>query len=156
VVHSSGAMDLRDATEDDLPVFFANQRDPEAVRMAAFASRDEEAFFAHWRGNILGRPGCRAKTILVDGAVAGHVVSWTQDGRRLVGYWLGRSYWGRGIASEALCEFVAGHETSRPLHAYVATGNAASIRVLAKCGFRPTGERTTGADGVEDMLVELR
>ncbi|HEY8090356.1 MAG TPA: GNAT family protein [Polyangiaceae bacterium] len=149
-------MELRDTIEDDLPVFFANQQDPEAVRMAAFPSRGEEAFFAHWRGNVLGHPENRAKTIVVDGSVAGHVVSWTNEGKRLVGYWLGRTYWGRGIASEALAEFVARHETTRPLHAFVATGNAASIRVLAKCGFRPTGERETGADGVEDMLVELR
>jgi RimJ/RimL family protein N-acetyltransferase len=149
-------MILRDTTEDDLPVFFENQRDPEAFGMAAFVPRDQAAFYEHWRTNVLGCAEVQKQTAVVDGAVAGHVVSWTRDGRRLVGYWVGRSYWGRGIASEALREFVAHHEKTRPLYAYVAASNAASIRVLAKCGFRPTGDRTTDADGVEDLLVELR
>ena len=149
-------MHLRDATESDLPVFFENQRDPEAARMAVFTPRDHAAFYAHWRERILGRPDCLAMTIVVEGAVAGHVACWTSDGKRLVGYWIGRSYWGRGIASEALHAFVTHHEKTRPLHAYVAVSNAASVRVLEKCGFRPTGDRTTGPDGVEDLLMELR
>ena len=45
-----------------------------------------------------------------------------------------RALWGRGIASEALAEFL--HlEQSRPLYAGVAPHNIASIRVLQKCGF---------------------
>ena len=39
---------LRDVIDSDLPTFFEHQRDPEAVRMAAFRSRDHEAFMTHW------------------------------------------------------------------------------------------------------------
>ncbi len=92
---------------------------------------------------------------MLDGVVAGHVVSWTHEGRRLVGYWITRSHWGRGVASEAVREFVASHETTRPLYALVAAHNAASTRVLVKCGFRPTGERTTGDDGVTEVAMVL-
>ncbi len=39
---------LRDVRETDLPLFFAHQQDEESCRMAAFPSRDWEAFLAHW------------------------------------------------------------------------------------------------------------
>jgi RimJ/RimL family protein N-acetyltransferase len=44
---------------------------------------------------------------------------------------------------------------ARPLHAYVAKGNVASMRVLEKCGFVKVGEHT-GDDGIEELLLELR
>jgi RimJ/RimL family protein N-acetyltransferase len=43
---------------------------------------------------------------------------------------------------------------ARPLHAYVAKSNVASIRVLGKCGFVEVGEHT-GDDGIEELLLEL-
>src|SRR5205085_7095250 len=39
---------LRPVRESDLPVLFEHQADPEAARMAAFPSRDRQAFIAHW------------------------------------------------------------------------------------------------------------
>jgi hypothetical protein len=36
-------MALRDVTEDDLPIFFEHQQDPDANRMAAFPAREREA-----------------------------------------------------------------------------------------------------------------
>ena len=39
---------LREVTKEDLPIFFEHQLDAEATRMAAFPSRDREAFMAHW------------------------------------------------------------------------------------------------------------
>jgi RimJ/RimL family protein N-acetyltransferase len=140
-------MMLRDVIQDDLPIFFEHQQDPEANRMAAFPAREWDAFMAHWRANVLGDASNRKKTIVVDGSVAGNIVSWEQAGKRLVGYWIGRAYWGRGVATAALAEFL-GHETTRPLYAYVAAHNAGSIRVLEKCGFRRVG-------GVEDDLFRL-
>lgn len=148
-------MALRDVTEDDLPIFFAHQREPEANRMAAFPARDRDAFMEHWRTNVLGRPSTKKKTIVVDSEVAGNIVSWEQEGKRLVGYWIGNAHWGRGIASAALAEFVADHETTRPVYAHVAVHNVGSIRVLEKCGFRRVGDAVTDADGVDEILMEL-
>jgi RimJ/RimL family protein N-acetyltransferase len=138
---------LRDITESDLPIFFEHQRDPEANRMAGFPSRERDVFMADCREKVLGDPKVRKKTILAEGCVAGNVVSWTQSNKRLVGYWLGRDYWGRGIATAALSEFLA-YETTRPLYAYVTAHNIGSIRVLEKCGF----ERV---DGLEKVLFRL-
>lgn len=149
-------MALRDVKEEDLPILFEHQREPEAIRMAAFPARDHDAFMTHWRTNVLGNPSGKQKTIVVDGAVAGNIVSWEQDGKRLVGYWIAKAYWGRGVATAALTELVADHEQTRPLYAYVATQNVGSIRVLEKCGFAPVGEAETGHDGVKEILMQLR
>jgi RimJ/RimL family protein N-acetyltransferase len=129
---------LRDVIESDLPVFFEHQRDPEAVAMADFPPRDREAFDAHWE-RVLATEANIKKTIVFEGQVAGNAVSWEQDGRQLVGYWLGREFWGKGLATKALAELVAGLER-RPLYAYVASTNIASIRVLEKCGFERSDE----------------
>ena len=118
--------------------------------MAVFPAREREAFDAHWR-RILADEALVAFVIDVDGEVAGNVVSWEQDGRRLVGYWLGREYWGRGLATAALAELVQQLE-ARPLHAWVASTNGGSIRVLEKCGFVRVGEHTSD---VEEYLYEL-
>jgi len=59
-----------------------------------------------------------------------------------VGYWLGKEFWGRGIATTALSLFVAHvFETSDliRLDATVFDTNPASARVLEKCGFRREG-----------------
>jgi RimJ/RimL family protein N-acetyltransferase len=52
----------------------------------------------------------------------------------MVGYWLGKAYWGRGIASSALALFLD-DERHRPLLATVAAHNVGSRRVLEKAGF---------------------
>lgn len=148
-------MTLRDVVEDDLPTFFEHQREPEANEMAAFPARDRDAFMTHWRTKVLANPNNRSKTIVVDGHVVGNIVSWEQDGKRLVGYWLGRAHWGKGIASAALADYVANYETARPTYAFVASKNVGSIRVLEKCGFRRAGVPVMGHDGVEELLMQL-
>jgi RimJ/RimL family protein N-acetyltransferase len=59
-----------------------------------------------------------------------------------IGYWLGSPFQGKGIATNALRAFVPyvfrSSELSR-LQACVFQGNAASMRVLIKCGFTAEG-----------------
>ncbi|MBI5943186.1 MAG: GNAT family N-acetyltransferase [Chloroflexi bacterium] len=124
---------LRDVLEADLPTFYEHQLDTEAAQMAEFPSRDWASFMAHWK-KVMSDPSNILKTILVDGQVAGNIVSWAQAGEREIGYWLGRECWGKGIATAALTEFLALVKT-RPLYGYIAKHNAASRRVLEKCGF---------------------
>ena len=127
------AVHLRDVEPDDLPIFFEHQRDPVAVAMVVFRSRDKAEFDEHW-AKILADDACLKKTIVADGQVAGNIGSFGRDGKREVGYWIDRTLWGRGIASEALAAFLR-LEQSRPLYAGVAPHNIGSIRVLQKCGF---------------------
>lgn len=124
---------LRPVTDDDVAIFFVHQSDPDAAAMVAFTPRDEQAHTAHWN-KIRAIDTGVMRTIEADGEVAGNCVSWLQDGRREVGYWIGKEYWGRGIATRALSLFVEEIE-ERPLHAWVARHNAGSIRVLEKVGF---------------------
>ena len=141
---------LRDVTESDLDVFYEHQHEPEANEMAIFPARDRAAFDAHWQ-RVRANDSAITRTIVSGGEVAGNIGSWEQDGRRLVGYWVGREFWGKGLATRALREFV-GEVTDRPLYAWVATSNVGSIRVLEKCGFVQVGARTTD---VEELLFEL-
>ncbi|MDD4904264.1 MAG: GNAT family N-acetyltransferase [Candidatus Bipolaricaulis sp.] len=148
---------LRDTILEDLPTLFVQQQDPDAYRMAAFPPRDWDAFLAHWT-KILADAAVTKRTVLLDERVAGYVVAWERDGRRLVGYWIGKEYWGRGVATRALSRFLDA-ERARPVYAYVAKQNAASIRVLEKCGFTVCVEEAASlavpADGVEEYLYQL-
>lgn len=132
---------LRDVTERDLPIFFEQQLDPAANHMAAFTAKDpadREAFAAHWT-KILGDDSVTIKTVIFQGNVAGHVASFQRCGDLEVTYWIGKQYWGQGIATQALAEFLHLQKT-RPLYARAAKDNIASIRVLEKCGFTICGQ----------------
>jgi RimJ/RimL family protein N-acetyltransferase len=142
----SNEVRLRNIEPNDLPIFYEQQLDADATRMAAFPSRDRAAFDAHWATNILGNPENVTQTILVNDQVAGNIGSWPQDGGRLIGYWIGKEHWGKGVA-RALAAFLR-VITERPLHAHVAKHNVGSIRVLEKCGFSLERE-----EGVEVVFV---
>ena len=151
---------LRDVTDEDLPIFFVQQLDPEANRMAAFTAKDpadRQAFAAHW-ARILGDETVVNKTVVVDGQVAGHVASFEHLGEPEVSYWLGPQFWGRGIATMALTAFLRSVRT-RPLYARAAKDNIASIRVLEKCGFTRSGEDRGFANArgeeVEEFVFRL-
>jgi RimJ/RimL family protein N-acetyltransferase len=139
---------LRNVTEVDLPILFAQQLDPEATAMAAFPSRDHDAFMAHWK-KIMADDKVFLKTILYNGQIAGSIVSWEMFGEREVGYWLGKEFWGKGLMTQALAEYISIVKT-RPLMAHVARHNIGSRRVLEKCGFTVIGEdKYTNPAGVE-------
>jgi RimJ/RimL family protein N-acetyltransferase len=151
---------LRDVVDADLPIFFEQQREPEGVAMAAFTAKDpadRSAFEAHWAKNRADR-SIVMKTIVVDGRIAGHVAAFGPPSEREVTYWLGREFWGRGLASRALAAFLL-LVTERPLHARAAKDNLASLRVLQKCGFEVTGHDTGYANAraatIEEVLLTL-
>jgi RimJ/RimL family protein N-acetyltransferase len=148
---------LRDVIESDLPFFFEYQRDDLAVQMTSFPPREKEAFDAHWV-KIMANEAIMIKTILFEGQVAGSILSFEMEGEREVGYWLGREFWGKGIASEALRQFLS-QVVMRPLFARVAQQNTASKRVLEKCGFVVVGEEKwtppTGSEEVMEYVLRL-
>ncbi len=148
---------LRPVIESDLPILFEHQREPEANEMAAFPARDRDAFMAHWT-TILGNEKVVALTVVVDSCVAGNVGCWIQDDQRLVGYWIGKEYWGKGVATQMLSLFLR-LVADRPLQAHVAKHNVASIRVLEKCGFSLCEKATSAlgelADGIEELVYAI-
>ncbi len=147
---------LRPVTDDDLPIFFDHQLDPAANRMAAFTRgdpADRAAFTAHW-AKIRGDDTVTLRTILLDGRVAGHIASFERFGEPEVTYWIGREYWGRGVATAALRAFLA-EIPARPLYARAAADNSASIRVLEKCGFTVSGRDRGFANARGEEVEEL-
>jgi RimJ/RimL family protein N-acetyltransferase len=146
---------LRDVESSDLEAFYQQQLDPEAIRMAAFVSEDPKnktAFAAHW-AEILDSAQITNRTIVADGRIAGHIAFFPQEGNLEVTFWLGREFWGRGLATEALnrmLQLVA----DRPILARAAADNVGSIRVLQKCGFQIVGKNRDFANGRGEEIEE--
>ena len=141
---------LRAATDSDTETLYAFQAEPESSAMAAFPSRDREAFEAH-HAKVLADSTNVFCVIEADDVVVGWIGSWNAGDDRAVGYWLGRDHWGRGYATQALRAFLQVDRT-RPLTAYVAVQNVASRRVLEKAGFTVVERRLEDGGIEEDVL----
>ena len=151
---------LREVRDEDLAVLFEQWADPVAMRMAAFTApehMDRDAFERRW-SRLRADQTVINRAIVVDAEVAGTIGSWGEPGEREVTYWIGRSYWGKGIATCALNAFLS-VDSSRPLHARVAHDNVASQRVLEKCGFRVVGIDRGFAEArsreIEEVVLRL-
>ena len=133
-------MIIRKTIQDDLETLFKNQRDKEANVMAAFTAEDPNdkvAYMAKW-SKIVDNDQVNMQTVLLESQIVGSVLHFSMDGEINVSYWIGKTYWGKGIASQALSLFV--HQVSeRPLFGRVAFDNIGSQKVLEKCGFEEIG-----------------
>lgn len=101
--------------------------------------------------------------ILADGVIIGgcgyEVGEYERACGAEIGYWLGRAYWGRGIATAVLKHLSAyafeRHELRR-LQATIYAPNAASARVAEKCGYTREGilRKAIAKDGeVWDAMI---
>jgi RimJ/RimL family protein N-acetyltransferase len=156
VREGSGQLVLREVEDRDLSVLFEHSTDRDAIRMAAFTSPDPDdrpSFDRRW-ARLKSDDSTTNRIVEIDGRVVGHVASFDLEGHREVTYWIGREDWGRGLATRALQEFLQ-VEATRPLYARAASDNAASIRVLTKCGFRIVGEGRGFAHGRNEETDEV-
>jgi RimJ/RimL family protein N-acetyltransferase len=148
--------ELRGLRDEDLAVLFEQWADPVAVQMAAFTAPDhmDRRAFERRLSRLRADETVIAKVIVADGEVAGTIGSWGDPGEREVTYWIGRSFWGKGIATGALRAFLT-VDPARPLHARVAADNIASRRVLEKCGFRVVAHDRGFAEARSGEIEEL-
>ena len=151
---------IRPVEPSDLDTFYRQQLDTEAIRMAAFVGadrKDRAVFDAHWR-KILSSPQNINRTILADGQIAGHIACFPLGETLAVTYWIGREFWGQGVATRAL-RLMLQLVTARPITAAAAADNLGSIRVLQKCGFKIIGHDKGFAPGrgaeTEECLLRL-
>ncbi len=151
---------IRNVRDDDLAIFFAHQLDPVANHMVAFTQRDpadRDAFLAHW-AKIRADDAVTVRTIVFDARVVGYVCCFDRAGQQEVGYWIGRDYWGRGVATGALSQLLT-EVKIRPLHAVVAEDNLASQRVAEKCGFKVIRTERSFArargEEVEEVIMRI-
>ncbi|KAL4986231.1 acyl-CoA N-acyltransferase [Aspergillus falconensis] len=95
---------------------------------------------------------CLASTNTVIGAIGLKPRTDIQHRSMELGYWVGEEYWGRGIGSEAVVQFVRwvfgqeefGHLVR--LDAEVFEGNEGSKRILEKAGFVCEGRRRSAVE----------
>ncbi|MFC9683852.1 GNAT family N-acetyltransferase [Streptomyces sp. NPDC056948] len=147
-------VELREVHDSDLPVFFRQMNDPEALHMAAFTPEnpaDRDAFDAHWAR--IRSSSAVVRTVLADGDVVGSAALYGEPGEREVTYWIDRAYWGKGIATEALRALIT-ELGERPLYARAASDNVGSLRVLEKCGFRTVASATGYAQARDAEIDE--
>ncbi len=151
---------LRTTILSDLEVFFFNQSDEEACYMAAFTAKDPKdypAYIAKWSVHV-NDVAMPMVTILLNGDIVGSVLSYEMEGEPQVSYWIEKKYWGQGIATEALKQFIP-TLSKRPLYGRIASDNIASRRVLEKCGFTIAGYEQGFANArgqeIEEIVFKL-
>ncbi len=145
---------LKAVDSEDCAFFFNHQTDAQANEMAAFGSKDPHdkgAFYARWQ-RILENPEIVCRTVMADAHVAGYVAHFEQLGKPSISYWIGRSFWGKGIATEAARQFLQ-LIAVRPLYARVALSNLESVNVLTKNGFKQMATESSYSEA-RDALVE--
>lgn len=151
---------LRATIESDLEVFFLNQLDDESNQMAAFTSvdpSDKKTYIEKWT-RLLNDETIHMKTIIYNDEIAGTVAKYEMDGESEITYWIGKRYWGRGIASKAVEAFLR-LEKKRPIYGKAASDNTKSIRVLEKSGFKRIGSEMSYANArgkeIEEVIYRL-
>ena len=135
---------LRPWRLDDVDASAELANDPDVARYMThrFPSPYTRADADAWIRLQLDAPQVRNWAIEVGGVLAGGIGLTPGElehaGNVMIGYWVGKRFWGRGIASDALRSLSAhALATLRPrrLWAYVMGANAASARVLEKAGY---------------------
>jgi len=137
---------LRPYRLSDAPRLTALANDYDVAKMLAtlphpYGENDANTWIVtHERARATGKGYPFA--VEIDGAVAGSIgIGATDSGEFDLGYWLGRTYWGLGYATEAataLLEFAFGWLGLPYVRAGFITDNTASGRVLEKVGFLAT------------------
>ncbi len=98
------------------------------------------------------------RAVTRDGRLVGSLGSFVIDGDTEVTYWIDRSCWGQGGASEAvalLLDMIA----VRPVYARAASDDVGSLRVLQKAGFSIIGTEVSFAPArrgdIEETILRL-
>ncbi len=132
---------LRQTETDDLETFFIFQLDEEANYLAAFTSKDpaDKSAYIMKHTKLLNDPTVNMRTILADKVIAGSIAKFKMEGEAEITYWIDRKFWGKGVATKALGDFLT-IENTRPIFGRVAFDNLGSQKVLERCGFAKIGK----------------
>jgi len=149
-------IELRPTNQQDLLELFQFQLDKEANYLAAFTSKDPNNKTAYLEkySKFLGDPSINNQTILLDGIIVGSIAKFEIEEKAEITYWIDRKYWGRGIVSKVLQDFLK-IETIRPILARVAFDNFGSQKVLEKAGFIKIGQDKGFANAREEEIIEF-
>jgi RimJ/RimL family protein N-acetyltransferase len=137
---------LRRIAEADIGDLLAEVNDLAVTRMLArvphpYGRRDAEAFLA----SVKREAGRNLSLAIARGGrmIGGIGLAGVTTGSEF-GYWLGRTHWGKGYATEAaeaFLRFVFAEFDLKAVHSGVFIDNPASLRVQEKLGFERAGMR---------------
>ena len=146
---------LTKTVKDDLNAFFQFQLDKEANHLAAFTSKDpnDKTAYIEKHSKFLSEPTITMRTIKANEVIVGSIAKFVMENEAGITYWIDRKFWGRGIATTALHDFLK-IEKARPIFARVAFDNYGSQRVLEKCGFVKIGEDKGFANARQKVIEE--
>lgn len=131
---------LRTTKFSDLDILFKFQLDKKSGYLAAFMPKDptdKSAYISKYK-KLLDDPRVNNQTIILDNIIVGSIAKFVMEGNTEITYWIDREFWGQGIATKALKEFLT-IETTRPIFGRVAFDNFGSQKVLEKSGFYKVG-----------------
>ncbi|MEO6693863.1 MAG: GNAT family N-acetyltransferase [Ignavibacteria bacterium] len=142
--------------QDDLNSFFQFQLDKEANYLAAFTSKnpnDKDAFIKKYSKHLTD-PTINMQTIKVNDEIAGSIAKFVMENEAGITYWIDRKFWGQGIATTALKDFLKLVQI-RPIYGHVAFDNYGSQKVLEKCGFQKIGKDKGFANARQTEIEEF-
>lgn len=151
---------LRPTRSSDLDTLFEFQLDEEGGYLAAFMPKDPTDKSAYLRkfSKLIRDPTVNNQTITLGTVIVGSIARFVMEGNSEITYWIDRKCWGKGIATEALREFLT-IEPIRPLFGRVAFDNLGSQKVLEKCGFIKVGTDRGFANArqmeIEEFIYKL-
>jgi len=147
---------LDKTTKEDLETLFVFQTNKDGIMMAAFTSEnpsDKVAYLKKWTA-IVDNPKVKMETIRLENIIVGSVIHFDIMSETNVSYWIDQKFWGKGIATKALNEFIKGSD-KRPLFGMVAYDNIGSQKVLEKCGFKSIGKEKGFANARKKEIEEF-
>ncbi len=147
---------LRATEAADLDHLFQFQLDKEGNYLAAFTANDptdKSAYITKYT-KLLNDPTVNNQTIIVDDIIVGSIAKFVMEGEAEITYWIDRSFWGKGIATKALKDFLS-IEATRPIFARVAFDNFGSQKVLENCGFIKVGKENGFANARQIEIDEF-
>jgi ribosomal-protein-alanine N-acetyltransferase len=147
---------LRPTEITDLDTLFQFQIDKEGGYLAAFMPKDptDKTAYLNKYSKLLDDPTVNNQTIILDNTIVGSIAKFVMQGDTEITYWIDRKFWGQGIATKALNEFIT-IVTIRPIFGRVAFDNFGSQNVLNKCGFLKIGSDKGFANARQTEIEEF-
>lgn len=147
---------LTKTTEEDLHSLFQFQIDAEAIYMAAFTPKDpnDKSAYIEKYTKLINDPTINMRTIRINGEIVGSISKFVMEGDAEITYWIDRKFWGQGIGTTALTDFLS-IEPTRPIYGRVAIDNYGSQKVMEKCGFVRIGEDKGYANARQSEIEEF-
>jgi ribosomal-protein-alanine N-acetyltransferase len=161
LVLETSRLRLRPLRRTDLMAIHSCMSDPEVMRYWSTLPHETEAQTASWLEDSVTAIEAGTSTeyaITLDALVIGKAGLW--NGRE-IGYFLGRRYWRKGFAREALSAVIADafSRDRAPITADIDPRNERSERLLVSLGFVQTGQEAAtlrvGGEWVDSAYFTL-